>query len=108
MFVRHPDEIDIEVEPGDLVIGDARLLHAAHANQSEEERTCLTLWYHPRFMALPDPIKAAYTSCIDHAPIPDDTEGDVRQRLEALKPEYNGDAKPAPWGRVPGALLATS
>ncbi len=54
-FLPRPDEIDVPVQAGDLVLGDARLLHAAHANQSEHERTVVTLWYQPDFPALPEP-----------------------------------------------------
>ena len=31
-YRRRPDEVDVPVRAGDLVIGDARLLHAAHGN----------------------------------------------------------------------------
>ena len=36
------------VQAGDLVIGDARVLHAAHANNSDAPRPVLTLWYLPQ------------------------------------------------------------
>ena len=37
--------VDVCVQPGDVVLGDARLLHAAHPNCSAERRTGITLWY---------------------------------------------------------------
>ena len=40
-------ECDVEVGAGDLVLGDARLLHATQANDSDHRRTVLVLWYHP-------------------------------------------------------------
>src|SRR5262249_17262717 len=43
LFRRHREEVDVPVRAGDLVIGDARLLHAAHANQTDRRRSCLTL-----------------------------------------------------------------
>ena len=42
-------EIDVPVKAGDLLIGDSRLLHAAHANTGGVPRTLLTLWYHPAY-----------------------------------------------------------
>ncbi len=41
-FQHFPDEVDIIVNAGDLVIGDSRLLHASHGNQSDEHRTVIT------------------------------------------------------------------
>ena len=52
-YQHFPDEVDIPVKAGDLVIGDSRLLHASHGNQSDEHRTVITLWYHPFFALLP-------------------------------------------------------
>ena len=40
-----PDAIDVPVKAGDLVIGDARLYHAAYENKSDERRTCITMWW---------------------------------------------------------------
>ncbi len=51
-FQHFPGEVDIPVNAGDLVIGDSRLLHASHGNQSNERRTVITLWYHPFFCAV--------------------------------------------------------
>jgi ectoine hydroxylase-related dioxygenase (phytanoyl-CoA dioxygenase family) len=44
-FQAHPDEIDLPVKAGDLVINDARLLHAAHPNQTGERRTLVLQWH---------------------------------------------------------------
>ena len=62
MFGGLEGEVDVPVRAGDLVIGDARLLHAAHANASDQLRTLLTLWYHPAFDRLPDRIHAHLTN----------------------------------------------
>ena len=48
-FGRRPDEVDVPVRAGELVIGDARLLHASHPNGSDRHRTVLTLWYQPDY-----------------------------------------------------------
>ena len=48
-----PGAIDVEVKAGDLVLGDARMLHAAHANRSNKRRTLITCWYLPEYDKLP-------------------------------------------------------
>lgn len=53
-----PDEVDIPVKVGDLVIGDSRMQHAAHGNQSDERRTVITRGYHPFFGLLPAGMQA--------------------------------------------------
>ena len=51
--------VAVEVEIGDIVVGDARLLHGAYANHSDLERSLLTLWYHPNYGDLPDSVRSA-------------------------------------------------
>ena len=48
-----PGCIDVEVKAGDLVLGDARMLHAAHANKSDKRRTLITMWYLPEYEKFP-------------------------------------------------------
>jgi hypothetical protein len=45
-FSDHPDAVDLPVKAGDLVINDARVLHAARANQTDQRRTLLLQWHH--------------------------------------------------------------
>ncbi|HET6384820.1 MAG TPA: phytanoyl-CoA dioxygenase family protein [Armatimonadota bacterium] len=104
LFTRHPDEVDIPAQAGDLVIGDARLLHAAHANQTDTRRTCLTLWYLPDYAELPDSIKAYAGRKKPLAP-PDWWEPEVGKPVERLIPWYSGSAAPAAWNRAPGEFL---
>jgi len=44
-FSDHPDAIDLPVKAGDLVINDARLLHAARANTTDQRRTLVLQWH---------------------------------------------------------------
>lgn len=44
-FADAEGEVDVAVSAGDLVLADARLLHAAHANRSPARRSMVTLWY---------------------------------------------------------------
>merc|ERR1711988_778122 len=40
-----------------MEIGDARVLHAAHPNNSDERRTVITLWYLPMYDQCTDEFK---------------------------------------------------
>ena len=44
-FREHPDQVDVPVSAGDLVIGEARTLHAARANDSDTRRSLLLGWF---------------------------------------------------------------
>jgi ectoine hydroxylase-related dioxygenase (phytanoyl-CoA dioxygenase family) len=105
IFAIRPDEVDVPVKAGDLLIGDARLLHAAHANQTDHHRSLLTLWYFPDFEALPDPIKAAAVR-LKPSPPPGWGETEAGRLLAPFIPEYTGTSEPAEWNRVPGKHLA--
>ena len=39
-------------------MGYGSLLHASHANQTDQRRTVLTMWYYPDFVALPERTQA--------------------------------------------------
>lgn len=104
IFSHHAHEIDVPVKAGDLVVGDARLLHAAHANQTQQRRSLLTLWYYPDFENLPDPIRA-FIGRKKPLEAPDWWEGEAGKVVEPLIPRYTGSAEPAKWNRVPGEHL---
>lgn len=44
-FADHPDAVDLPVKAGDLVINDARVLHAAYPNTTDQRRTLLLQWH---------------------------------------------------------------
>ena len=100
-FQHMPGEIDLPVKAGDLVIGDSRLLHASHGNQSDERRTVITLWYHPLFALLPAEMQAHI--------------GRLRQklgwsdadwaRIAELAPVCESTVEPTKWNRIPGPEL---
>ena len=95
------EAVDVPVRAGDLVIGDSRLLHSAHANDSAQRRTVITLWYFPAFEQLPESIQSYIVSDrkIDAWP------AETRLRIAHLLPEYDGGAEPIEWNRVPGPAL---
>ena len=98
------EAVDVPVRAGDLVIGDSRLLHSAHANDSAERRTVITLWYFPAFEQLPESIRAhiVIERTIDTWP------EEARSRIANLLPQYDGGAEPIAWNRVPGPALKGS
>ncbi|MDP7237317.1 MAG: phytanoyl-CoA dioxygenase family protein [Candidatus Latescibacteria bacterium] len=91
-FSIRPDEINVPICAGDLLIGDARLLHATHPNTSNERRTVITLWFQPDFCDLPERIKAQMAHKT-HT-IPDDWPPDAREKVVRLNPVYRGHAIP--------------
>lgn len=52
MFSDAPDQIDVCVPAGSLVLADARLLHAARKNQTDQRRTLILAW-HNRPVSVP-------------------------------------------------------
>ena len=103
-FSRHPDEIDVAVKSGDLVIGDARLLHSANRNKTAQRRTVLTLWYLPRFDQASARVRAGYTQRVNTDALKTLTPQEL-DRLNPLLPEYEGEGEAAEWNRVPGDML---
>ena len=71
-FLSVEDEVAVPVRAGDIVVGDARLLHGAYANRSDQERTCVTLWFHPRFDEQPEEIQARVASITDRKDVDTD------------------------------------
>lgn len=100
-FKHYPDEIDVPVNAGDLVIGDSRLLHASHSNQSDEDRTVITLWYHPYFDLLPSAMRA-HIGRLRQSDVWTDEDW---ERISDLTPVYKGDIEPIKWNRNPGSDL---
>ena len=47
---------------GDVVVGDARVLHAANKNNSDNKRSLITLWYHPHYNKMTDEMIDAHGS----------------------------------------------
>lgn len=91
-FADWPDEVALPVRAGDALIGDARLLHAAHANDSDERRTLVTLWYQPHFAALPGPVQATLAAKVQA--VPDAWPADVRSAVQAMHPRFDGADDP--------------
>lgn len=54
------DEIEVSVSAGDLILRDGRLLHASHANLSNENRDLLVLSFVPKWSELSEELQCAF------------------------------------------------
>ena len=96
------EEKAVPVRAGDLVIGDSRLLHAAYANQSSQERSLITLWYHPDFGSLPAGMRARIREIHERRGVDTDAAAADSLKLDDWPREAKGmiaDLLPPP---VPG------
>lgn len=93
-FSDRPDESNVLVKAGDLLIGDARLLHAAHSNQTDKSRTLITLWYQPDLESLPERIQAQMAAKT-HA-VPEHWSEAAKAKILPLlaNQRYQGTAEP--------------
>ena len=104
------EEVGVEVDVGDVVFGDARLLHGTYGNNSDRERGLLTLWYHPNFSDLPGAIRSSiwqlHNGVVDGVDTPINEGGIVtwpeaeKQLLSGIIPR-GGKEKPLGWNRIP-------
>ena len=83
-------EKDIPVNAGDLVIGDSRLLHASHSNNTDKRRTVITLWFHPWYSDIPGPLQGFISKMWD---IPKDWPKNAKKKVEDFRPIYTGKEK---------------
>ncbi|MDQ2800224.1 MAG: phytanoyl-CoA dioxygenase family protein [Armatimonadota bacterium] len=90
-FSTRSDEVDVPVKAGDLLIGDARLLHAAHTNETDERRTLITLWYQPDLRAMPEPIQAQMAAKVQNTP--EWWPSEVKTKYDSLLATYDGPAQ---------------
>ena len=99
LFQPAEGEVDVPVKAGDLVIGDARLFHSAHSNQSKTWRTVLTLWYWPDFNAMPESVRALIGSNRHRSAEYPDTW--PHHLTDPLQTEYYGEIEPVISSRFP-------
>ena len=109
-FQNLDEEVGVEVDVGDVVFGDARLLHGAYGNNSDRERGLLTLWYHPNFGDLPGAIRSSiwqlHNGVVDGVDTPINEGGTVtwpeaeKQLLSGIIPRVEKE-KPLGWNRTP-------
>ena len=111
-YASHPDEVDVPVAAGDVVIADARLVHGAHPNRSGAERTNITLWWHPDYAGLPAEIRARLWTIVQREEVDTDVPGDdslrphhwpepYRSQVLPVMVDNPGSDEPEPWVRTP-------
>jgi len=57
-FGGHPEQVTLDVEAGDAVVMDYRLLHGTHANASDQRRDGIIMSFTPGWRDLPEDIRA--------------------------------------------------
>jgi Protein involved in biosynthesis of mitomycin antibiotics/polyketide fumonisin len=110
LFMNEDNEIDVPTTLGDVVVGDARVLHAANPNQSNNKRSLITLWYHPHYNKMTDEMRSRiyhlYSRKNDDVETdkgglsPEDWEKKYKDMIKPLSPNIEL-AKPTPWQRKP-------
>ena len=93
-FSRVNEEVEVPVKAGDLVMGYGSLLHASHANRSNQRRTVLTMWYYPDFVSLPERTRATVALLEADNSDAASTSAEIRALVEPLKIVYDGQAEP--------------
>ena len=107
----HPDQVAVSVKAGDVVIGDARLIHGAFGNGTADERPMLTLWYMPHWSTMTPRMRARamegfhrrddMREGVDAALTPRDWPAVASARVAALLPDDLPGVAPIDWQRVP-------
>jgi hypothetical protein len=110
-YAEHPDQVAVPVKAGDVLIGDARLIHGAFANRTDKERPLLTLWFMPHWSAMPAEMRAlAYKGYLRGDDIPSslaqprtflDWPEPLRRRIAHVLPPDDGGVAPMRWNRLP-------
>ena len=88
------------------------MIHGSFPNKSEDERTLITLWFHPNYDMLPGAMQARICEIFYRKGVDTDPDGDEdmilsnwpedrRQSIESLFPSCPKDAEPYPWCRIP-------
>ena len=111
LFLNEQDEIDVPTKVGDVVVGDARVLHAANKNNSDNKRSLITLWYHPHYNQMTDEMRSRvyhlYARKSENEVetdagglTPYDWEDIYKDKINFLAPDKE-TASPTPWQRKP-------
>lgn len=85
----YPGQITVDVEPGDAVVVDYRLLHGTHPNARASRRDCILLSFTPDWAALPDDIKA-HLAMHPALPTQDEHERSAACSYRRLLPDFDG------------------
>lgn len=105
-------ELTIEAQPGDLVIGDVRVIHATHPNETDSWRTAIDLLFTPDFRDLPAEFRAHYVGqfCLPPAGWWDDPDHPLHSNpVSRVLPTYSGpEQPPVDYRRLPRWPMSTA
>lgn len=83
-----PGEVTLDLESGDAVVIDYRLLHGTHPNSSSARRDCVLLSFTPSWQRLPEEFKS---HLIQHPALPSEIESPVvASHVSELLPSFRG------------------
>ena len=104
-FLDYPNEQNVPMRAGDLIIGDARMFHSTHTNQSDKRRTVITIWFHPLFHDLLPSTQSWVHDQFHryHSNWPKEALAEIAPVI----PNYTGDAAPMKANRFPDERLTT-
>lgn len=95
----YPGEVTLNLNAGDAIAIDYRLLHGTHENISDTRRDCVMLTFTPSWTDLPDNIKGHLSR---HHALPFDSELPIQTAYRKdLIPYYNGVKKDLIVIRIP-------
>ncbi len=97
VFQSQVGEVTVAVNAGDVIVMDARLLHGAHANQTDMTNSLITAWYYPNYDELSPPIQAA----IGSKQPPAHWNASQKACLMPLLPQCHTLSKPTPFCEWP-------
>jgi len=99
-YDRHHREIDVPIKSGDLLIGDARILHSTNSNETDQRRTVMTLWFLPRYNELSDIIKRGFSKYL-YKPLPDSLSSDQMKKMKKILIDDMPGSKIPEFDRIP-------
>ena len=97
---------------GDVIVGDVRLIHGAFPNEQSEDRTLITLWFHPNYNDLTPALQSRISEIflrigvdIDSGALdkmtPLDWPDENRVGCDFYFPKKLAGIDPNPWCRTP-------
>lgn len=99
-----PGQVTLELEAGDAVVIDYRLLHGTHANATDARRDCVLLTFAPAWRGLPADVRG---HLIRHPALPLDGERPPAGSWAArLLPSHDGPRRDLPLNRAAPARFA--
>jgi len=107
VFEDVPDAVNVPTKEGSIVMGDARLLHSANANNTPKHRPLLLGWFLFNYALYPPSIKEAYAKSYK-SKISQWWEGNIGDPLKLLAVDDPTGCTATEINRTPGIYLKKS